>query len=299
MKFFPELNYWIYTRYFESPINEYHFEFPIELSSTRYWIPTSVFSLLFDDSFNETSYSIMFNRITFESITESILSMRLSRYRSDLEIFINTDSSSSVSVNALDIDSEEEELLDVLFHYRTDSLDTSAELNVIVYDNLQSGLSKLIYIYLQLMVNNNIEIYNNSDVIANHQRLLEVVFEKYLIDAYFRKIKGEYIALDSTTKLRVVNLVSITEVVLVTQQDLDNKQFLLQHIPFYLEDIELLQNGIKKYVGQDFTVVKDGSIAILNWYNYTMESNLQVGDKLFITYSYEGPFDYHHEPVGE
>jgi hypothetical protein len=57
-----------------------------------------------------------------------------------------------------------------------------------VYEDLTSNLSKLIYLYLDFKINNDYSLYNNSNILADSSSLLENIFEYYLIQEIFKKV---------------------------------------------------------------------------------------------------------------
>lgn len=97
-------------------------------------------------------------------------------------------------------------MLDALLAYRNDATsltiidstsvsiitDATAEFSILFasYDILDTCLSKLIYLYLQLQIYGNYQLYDNLDLVSScdmsPQSLLCNIFESYVIDAYFK-----------------------------------------------------------------------------------------------------------------
>jgi len=301
MKIIPELNYWIYQRYFEGPINEHPFEFPVEVSEGRWSVNNSVLNLLFNDTFKENAYQILYKEIAFQSLNDYMLTTRLSAYRSTIQIYECSRGAilpfpppvtpcslpNENGENIFDFTEEETRLLNVLFDYRTTGTDSSAELDIIVFDDLESGLSKLIYIYLQLMIYDNFEIYNNDITYANPDRLIELIFEKYVVDSYFRVCKNSYLVLDTTTTLAITELQSKEEVFTLTDSDITTKQVVLSHIPRELEDVTVIIDGNIKKITFDYDIYIQESLAFLTWADLDLAYQLSSGDKIYVSYSYE------------
>jgi hypothetical protein len=305
MNFIPELNYWIYNRYFESPVNEYHFNFPVELSQENWSVDDSVLNLLFNESFTASSYRYMFNNISFQSITCSSLRMRLSAYRGNLNIYVIPDISIITNLtNALELTIEELELCDILLNYRISTTNDSSsivvvtdELDSLDYNNLTSSFSKLIYIYLQVMINDDMTLYDNTTPIANTNRLIELIYEKFILDSCFRKNEAEYITLDSSSDCKVIDLENTTEYISVDSSSIIVAAYPLSDNPFFLEDMIVILNGVKKQVAVDFTVTIVNDVSYLNWNGLGLQDELQADDKLFVSYSHETSWEYTHTPI--
>jgi len=299
MKIIPELNYWIYQRYFEGPINEYPFEFPTEMNKSKWCSDNSVLNLLFNETFNEDSYQILYKQISFQNLNDIILTTRLVQFRNDIQIYKCSRGSvlpypppttpcslpNENGENIFEFDEEEINLLNILFDYRSTGYDTSSQLDVIIFDDLNSSLSKLIYIYLQLSIYDNFDIYDNSLTYSNQNRLIELLFEKYVIDTYFRLLQKSYLVLDSTTTLKTIELQTIDEVITVNNIYFNAQRAPLQYTPFELEDFTLIVNGEVKKIVFDYDVYVHNDIPYLSWEDLELQVN--VNDKLYVCYSYE------------
>ncbi len=289
MKFIPELNYWIYKRYFEGPINEYPYEFPVELKE-KWSESNSIISLLFNDTFKESSYQIMYEEVGFQGLNDFILTNRLVHYRSDLQVYTSVEEGvepSNQAQNVLEINEEEIQLLNILFDYRTTSSDSTSGLDLIIFDDLDSGLSKLIYIYLQFVLYGDFSLYNNVDTYADSNRLIELIFEKYVIDTYFRSTANNYLILDSTTTFIITELQNNTEIFELSEQEIIDKQVELENIPYELEDIIVIVDGVNQRINFDYDVFTQDGISYITWDGLGLYSSLHQGDHLYISYSYE------------
>ncbi|MGD2072861.1 MAG: hypothetical protein PVG65_05175, partial [Candidatus Thorarchaeota archaeon] len=94
------------------------------------------------------------------------------------------------------------EMLDALLGYRQDSTsvtiidstgvvsyDATSMILIVDYDYLSTPLSKLIYLYLDLKIRENVDKYNNNSVISNGS-LLETCYETLVIDEFFKFISS-------------------------------------------------------------------------------------------------------------
>jgi len=78
-------------------------------------------------------------------------------------------------------------LINKLLQYkRTGSTDISS----IVYNNLTTKLSKLIYIYLDFKLTGDYSKYNNTDLISDSTSVLTNMFECYVVEEMFKEVSG-------------------------------------------------------------------------------------------------------------
>ena len=80
-------------------------------------------------------------------------------------------------------------MLDLLLTYRTDST-AVINLSSIIYENLSTPLSKLIYIYLNFKINNDYTEFDNSIPLSSSVQVLENFYESYLVDTIFKHISS-------------------------------------------------------------------------------------------------------------
>ena len=145
------------------------------------------------------------------------------------------------------------------------------------------------------MINNDITLFDNTAPIADSNRLLELVYEKFVLDSCFRKNQSEYIALDSTSDLNVIDLASINEYFTIDSTTAGLNVVALSKTPFFLEDVIVIIDGVKKQIAVDYTVTIVNGVPFLDWNGLSLE--VEAGDKLFVSYSYETPWTYNHTPI--
>ena len=183
-KYFPELDYY-FTNYWTN-YAEITTDF-ISSSSIVGYIPTtkSIFRLLFDDSFNESEYFYLFDILNKSSLPNSVkdrlnyVSRPTQIYTSKTGIDLNND-------NILNFNLNDVQLFDALYQYRMGNL---IDLNLINFSNLDTNLSRMIYIYLDLKLNKNFDKLNNNFLVSDSTNLLETLFEVYLINESHKTIK--------------------------------------------------------------------------------------------------------------
>ena len=285
MMFCPELNYWIYKLSLKTPVNEKMFKIPIKIDG-RWECRGTVLDLLFNDSFNVPTYSFHYKAAPFYTMDDHIIRRRLSMHLpATIEIWLADDPQFStyfidnpISYNFFDITPEEENMLDLLLTYRiqSDSTDATTELNVIAWDNLDSSLSKMIYCYLQMVVNNNLTYYNINENLADESRLLELVYEKYLIDSYFQYMENKYQIIDSTTPMEIVVTQSSKE--FFTIGNIINKTITLKHTPHDVDRVKVIAGNRVKVITKDYYIT-DQNITLL--FNLTC---LDSADNITVEY---------------
>lgn len=182
----PDLLYYINDFIINSIVNKDKIPFPSTIASTYLLDDKSFIRLLFDEGWPSslTSYRYLFRIETdTSSIPETIL-RRMMLYPSSSTYYIcDSDSTSVCNINVFNLQEDDFYMLDVLLQYRIDS--TSVTLIDIIYDNLSTTLSKLIYIYLDFKINNNYSLFDNTTLISSDTEVLENFYESFIIDKMF------------------------------------------------------------------------------------------------------------------
>lgn len=296
MQFIPELNSWLNTRAFESPIGASSYDFPTEINKDKWTTKESVINLLFDPCFDSTTYVTTFKEIDFLKLDDRVLQNRLSIHRQTLHIYVPELSQyesmylqSGSGENILEFTTEELDMLDRLFQYRTTG---TADLTGIIIQPehesiLDSELSKLIFLYLNLKLNSDFSQYDFSNEIANSDRLIELMFEKFVLDSYFRDYATEYLVLDSTTEFKITELDSTSGVVVVTETMIDSKSLQLERKHRNDDDIAIILDGELQRIDKDYKIITDVGLTIIDWDGLGLQTKLQEDDRLYVIYSFE------------
>ncbi len=216
----PELQYWFNKFIMETKLNK-------EITPTPVSIPLiylhreSFIEVLFNDNYSKPLYKYMYREGSSCSPIPNIVKTRISIYPNKKYYTISDSTNSETNINLFNLTTEELLIIDRLLQYRLDPKNTiisdlpfnrsAYETNIISdgttfidYDTLDSTSSELysvdststilydlIYLYLDLKINNNIESYNNVALLTlNHtgatpKQVLECCFEKYLIEKMF------------------------------------------------------------------------------------------------------------------
>jgi hypothetical protein len=183
----PDLLYYIEQYIISSVANKSKIPFPPPFSSTYLIDNKSFIRLLFDETWESslTSYRFLFRR---ESDTTSIPEMirrRMMVYPTSSSYYVcDSDSTAICNLNIFNLQDDDITLLDKLLEYRIDS--TSADITTIVYDNLTTHLSQLIYIYLNFKINTDYTLFTSlTTPISSSTEVLENFYESFIIDKIF------------------------------------------------------------------------------------------------------------------
>ncbi len=187
----PELQYY-YNNFIinENTLNRDSIPFPITIDSTNLNNYCFV-KLLFDEnwSIDSTSYDYLFiSNDDRTSWPKSILD-RAMIYPSESSYYNITTDIDTSSTNIFEIQNDDLTLLNKLLQYRLDS--TSITLIDIDYNNLSTNLSKLIYLYLNLKINNDYSLYDNITLLCNSNSIIECIYESYIIQKIFDYISNK------------------------------------------------------------------------------------------------------------
>jgi hypothetical protein len=291
MIFVPELNYWITNLFYRSDVNEdMSFRFPVELKESKWVCKGSLLDLLFNDCFDSTDYTITYKPADFFNIDDPVINRRLSMYLpATIEVWLcNTPANSIYLVpdgpmfNLFEITSEEQMLLDLLYLYKMGAV---IDLSIIDWSSLISSLSKLIYLFLYLRVYNDASQYFNLETpIATGERLLDLVYEKFVINEYFAFMQNDFQILDSTTVwLSYVMTVPYRESIEVTSQHITDKKITLTYTPYKRDMVKIVYNNKFQILDDDYYVQED----YIAWDCRKLEDIIKVGDILVVTYPYE------------
>lgn len=201
----PEFQYYFYKFIITSIINRY--EVPAPVPVDEIFLPSgTVVELLCNDEYSSDSYTYLYKNEDRKHCWPTITRQRLMIYPSS-RYYIPDDTGD----NIFNLESDDFILLDALLIYRNDSTaltmidSTSTQLFVDVTTNvailyasfefLNTPLSQLIYLYLDLHIYDNYANYNNLNIVTTGT-LLETCFELKLIDDYFAFMTDREVTFD-------------------------------------------------------------------------------------------------------
>ena len=181
----PDIQYWFEIFIRTSNLNKSLTPFPSTLSSTYLLENKSFIRLLFDDSWpiTLTEYSYLFEEVINKLSIPYDFRTRLMVYPTSGKYYQCVDSTSITTVNIFNLQPDDITLLNRLLLYRVDS--TGTTIIDIDYSSLSTVLSKLIYLYLDLKINDNYSNFDNITPLSNTTNLLENCYEMYICENLF------------------------------------------------------------------------------------------------------------------
>ncbi len=162
------------------------------------------------------------------------------------------------------------QMLDKLYNYKTGK---NVNLDDIIFDELDSCLAKLIYIYLDAVLNDSYEHYDSIECISNATDILCSLYEKHVLNFLYLLRSKSYGVIWNDSDIINNKIVPIREdffVILkkkivrtrVTQQVLYTKKFIISDdVPWNRKDFTFYKDGTRLEQDKDFTVVMDVSDA--------------------------------------
>lgn len=187
----PELQHWFNHFVINSKINKYRVPPPVDIPEV-YLGDNSFIDMLFNDIYMHDSYEYRYLEEENPLCIPRVAFTRLQVYPGSSQ-YLNLDPTGS---NIFNLQDDDFATLDALLSYRNDSTaltvidSTSVSFDataIILYaslDSLSTELSKMVYLYLTLMLYDRYEQYNNELLISTGG-LLQTCYESYLIDQYF------------------------------------------------------------------------------------------------------------------
>ena len=192
--FIPELQYWFNQYVQNSSVNRYEIPMPVSIPIESL-TSNSVISLLFNKTYQHSDYIYKYREETNRAGWPDLVRQRLMIYASSKYLVADNN-----GTNIFNLQNDDLIMLDALTIYRNDSsglviadvVGLSLVTNPIshiatlstTYNSLTTKLSKLIYLYLDLLIRENYENYNNIDIVTCGT-LLETCFELFVLDVCF------------------------------------------------------------------------------------------------------------------
>lgn len=179
----PELQYYYAKFVTGSILNKDRVPYPASFDVALLDNTRSFIRMMFDEEYPHDSYRYLYREELKSSWPQAIL-RRLSIFPSSGKYYLcDNDDPEICSIDAFQLQPDDFLLLDRLLIYRVDS--TSAVINDIIYEELETNLSKLIYIYLDLKINDSYVKYDNTSIISSSTKPLECAYENFIIEQVF------------------------------------------------------------------------------------------------------------------
>lgn len=181
-----DLQYWFDYFLTTTELNKHQIPIPAA-SSTAY---KSFFELMFNDSYSDDSYRYLYREVDDkQSWPKSIRDRMLLSPASAKYYIADNDSTSICDINLYGIEADDITMLDRLLTYRLTP--GSATLSGITYGNLTTNLSKMIYTYLDLKLDENYSTYDHEMLMSSAADILEACFEVYLIENIYAYVSDQ------------------------------------------------------------------------------------------------------------
>ena len=198
----PELELWSNRFVMGSSVNKYEVPYPV-YDLTHCYPEGSFISMLFDDNYPHDFYEYLYAEKLDRLSWPWVVRQRLLVYpRSGKYMIINTDTGENLFL----LQQDDFTMLDALLAFRMDTYDSTASDStaLILIDDataavsfdstsgiivaslatLNTELSKLIFIFLDICINKNISNYDTTVPIST-DHALQTIYELYVLDKYF------------------------------------------------------------------------------------------------------------------
>lgn len=282
INYMPELNYH-FNRYWKSNAELVFSEFPLSEEETddEFYPPGSIFELLFNNTFNDSSsgtFNYLFKSIQLNRCHPSTV-RRFKTMGKTINCYVS-DVSGSIDLFSVDTNDNLSILLDKLYDYR---MDGAADISSIDIEDLDDNiLAKLIFIYLNFVINGIYQPFDSEDSISTESSILENLFELYvvneahkIIQTYKEFLENDILQLRPSRKKYTVDdeLLESGEIVVTSE------------LPYDSDSIFLYRNG--NLIENDmFTVNSDSSSLTISGLDSTgaYGINLKEDDVLILDY---------------
>jgi hypothetical protein len=188
----PELQYYFNSFVSSSIMNKKLFPIPAPLRIEYFDENRSFIRMLFDDSWSYDEYWYKYIREDAKGSWPLEVQTRLNVYPTSGQYYICSDS--TAAINLLVLQADDLLLLDKLCDYRIDPDNTT--LVDIDYSLLTTNLSKLIFIYLSLKIDNDYTLYDDTQLISNSGNSLECCYEAYVSENIFTYVSSITVQLE-------------------------------------------------------------------------------------------------------
>lgn len=198
----PELQHWFYDFVVNSAVNKYSIPMPVDIPLLQLEPKNrgSFIEMLFNNNYSYSYYQYLYKPNASWGCIPQVALNRLQIYPGAGK-YMKLDPTDGT--NTFCLKQHDLTMLNVLLAYRQDAtsvtiidttanvlnfVDSTAKILTVNYDYLNTNLSKLIYLYLDLKIRSNIDKYNNTTLVCD--TVLEACYEAYVLDEYFKFISA-------------------------------------------------------------------------------------------------------------
>jgi hypothetical protein len=182
-----DLQYWFSVYVVESELNIS--QLPFLSTEEVYFRNDSFIELLFNEDYDSEHYRHLYREETERHLWPSTVRDRILIRPASAQYFVACDSTALEGFNLYNLHNDDLLMLDTLLYYRL--YPESATLVGIDYEDLGSNISKMIYMYLDLRINDNFSLFDHSEMMSSTTDLLEICYESYLIEQVFSFISQQ------------------------------------------------------------------------------------------------------------
>lgn len=258
MNYFPELDYY-FLNYWkdEGEITIDHIFLP-EVSDSYAPTPGSIIQVLFDNNYSSINPPRYFMQIISTSLLPKPTRERIYSSRSGTVCYVSAGIDDEGSQNIFGFSSTTINMLSLLTNYR---LGSNPDLSLIDYETLDQTLGRMVYNYLDLVINFNFDNINSAIPDSSSSNLLESLFEIYLTNESHKLIKSWEFLIDSG----VVSLRPWRQKNLVTEDILTDSSINLIYTPYSIDGLFIHVNGIDIDISQFTINTDDPDAPLLTW----------------------------------
>jgi len=192
----------------------------------------------------------------------------------------------NVSDNIFNFTAQELMMLQRLFLYKTDQ---EVTINDIGFNELDSALSKCIYIYLDWELNESFLYYSlNTSFTDSSSPLLHVVYEKYVLDYLYRILTRQYCVTVEKENIDVFGQMDYDyRRLILTDDNISTKKILINspQKPYDPKDTFVIHRGFRLKYYTDYEIENETS----NTYLLLKSSRYLSGDELYYLWTFLEP----------
>ncbi len=318
----PELNLWIQKILKQSPLERSKkFHKPSKINE-EWKDDTSILSHLFNYTVSDLETSIFYKITSIDSISDKYLKKRLQIYRDvniyscdtsnfsvpmdiqfdqtsniydatsiiidstsskdPFEIIGNSELVSSLFSNIFNITKEE-----FFFIYLMGMVKNGLRIEIpdISISSLTSNLSKLIFIYLRIIQEDDYSLYNSTNLISDNEDRLDIKsFEKWLSDQIYRRKKIKKSVLNENKKT-IQELEIKDEFHKLELEQIQNKYIILDSTNIYsTQEVFVAFNDQVLQPEEDFFIFQEDDESIKLRWSDNISDFLEVGTVIYILY---------------
>ncbi len=252
----PELDYFFHEYWkTRGEFSIHEIPIPVILSDISIIKPGSFIELLFSENFSEDTYRYLFLKRLISSFSRPIRERLLVTKALQPYMCETTVSDSSGTINIFSLENDDILLLNHLLGYRVGE---TVDLSSTDYNSLSTNLSKMIYLYLDLVVNGNYTDINSETPMSDSTSVLEVLYEIYLVNETYKRIKTWEITIDN----EILILRPVQDKFIIDSTTLTNIYVTLSEVPYSSSDFYLFRNAVLQSFDL-YTIVDSTSVTTI------------------------------------